>query len=87
LTTDLEEILRDGRFEQLLVFGRATKDVLEHVREIRMVMRPPVTLPMGVYWFSGAVPSGVLLVTDGGPAGPSIAIPAGSVPRGSLRRR
>jgi hypothetical protein len=73
VSTDLEVILRSGGFDQLLVFGESVPDVVEHVREIRVVVRPPVDLPRGVYWFSGVEPSGVLWVTAGGAAGPSIA--------------
>lgn len=83
VSTDLEVILRSGGFDQLLVFGESVPDVVEHVREIRVVVRPPVDLPRGVYWFSGVEPSGVLWVTAGGAAGPSVAVPAGSVPAGS----
>lgn len=49
LTSDLEEILRNGGFDQLLVFGGGIRDFVEHVREIRIVMQPPVQLPKGVY--------------------------------------
>ena len=83
LTSDLEEILRNGGFDQLLVFGGGIRDFVEHVREIRIVMQPPVQLPKGVYWFSGVEPSGVLSVTVGASSGPSLAVPADGVPEGS----
>ena len=83
LTSDLEEILRNGGFDQLLVFGGAIRDIVEHVREIRIVMQPPVQLPQGIYWFSGVEPSGVLSVTTGASPGPSIAVSFDSVPESS----
>ena len=83
LTSDLEEILRNGGFDQLLVFGGGIRDFVEHVREIRIVMQPPVQLPKGVYWFSEVEPSGVLSVTVGASSGPSLAVPADGVPEGS----
>ena len=83
LTSDLEDILRNGGFDQLLVFGGGIKDVVEHVREIRIVMQPPVQLPQGVYWFSGVEPSVVLSVTVGASPGPSVAVPVDGVPEGS----
>ena len=83
LTSDLEEILRNGGFDQLLVFGGGIRDIVEHVREIRIVMQPPVQLPQGVYWFSGVEPSGVLSVTVGASPGPSVAVPVDGVPEGS----
>ena len=83
LTSDLEEILRNAGFDQLLVFGGGIRDFVEHVREIRIVMQPPVQLPKGVYWFSGVEPSGVLSVTVGASPGPSLAVPADGVPEGS----
>jgi Helicase conserved C-terminal domain/SNF2-related domain len=83
LTSDLEEILRNGGFDQLLVFGPGVNDVAEQVHEIRIVTQPPVQLPQGVYWFSGAEPSGVLSVTSGASPGPSITVPLDSVPEGS----
>src|SRR6516165_8920180 len=83
LTSDLEEILRNAGFDQLLVFGGGIGDIVEHVREIRIVMQPPVQLPQGVYWFSEAEPSGVLSVTVGASPGPSVAVPVDGVPEGS----
>ena len=83
LTSDLEEILRSGGFGQLLVFGPGVTDVVDHVREIRIVTQPPVQLPQGVYWFSGVEPAGVLSVTSGTSPGPSLAFPADAVPEGS----
>jgi superfamily II DNA or RNA helicase len=83
LASDLEVMLQSGGFDQLLVFGSGIKDVVEYVREIRIVTQPPVELPRGVYWFSGAEPSGVLLVTTGASAGASVAVPAEGVPEGS----
>ncbi len=83
LTSDLEEILRNGGFDQLLVFGPGVTDIVEHVREIRIVTQPPVQLPQGVYWFSGVEPSGVLSVTVGASPGPSAVVPADGVPEGS----
>jgi superfamily II DNA or RNA helicase len=83
LTSDLEEILRNGGFDQLLVFGGAIRDIVEHVREIRIVMQPPVQLPQGIYWFSGVEPSGVLSVATGGSPGPSLAVPIDGVPEDS----
>ena len=83
LTSDLDEILRNGGFDRLLVFGPFITDVVEHVREIRIVMRPPVQLPQGVYWFSGVESSGVLSVTTGASPGPSVAFPVDAVPEGS----
>ena len=83
LTSDLEEILRNAGFDQLLVFGGGIGDIVEHVREIRIVMQPPVQLPQGVYWFSGVEPSGVLSVTTGASPGPSIAVSFDSVPESS----
>jgi superfamily II DNA or RNA helicase len=83
LTSDLEDILRNGGFDQLLVFGGGVRDIVEHVREIRIVMQPPVQLPQGVYWFSGAEPSAVLSVAVGASPGPSVAVPVDGVPEGS----
>ena len=83
VTSDLEEILRKGGFDRLLVFGPFITDVVEHVREIRIVMQPPLQLPQGVYWFSGGESSGVLSVSVGASSGPSMAIPADGVPEGS----
>jgi superfamily II DNA or RNA helicase len=83
VTSDLEEILRNGGFDQLLVFGPGIADVVEHVREIRIVVQSPVQLPQGVYWFSGVEPSGVLAVTNGASPGPSAATPVDGVPEGS----
>jgi superfamily II DNA or RNA helicase len=83
VTSDLEGILRNGGFDQLLVFGPGITDVVEHVREIRIVIQPPVELPQGVYWFSGVEPSGVLSVTTGTSPGASVAIPIDDVPEGS----
>jgi superfamily II DNA or RNA helicase len=83
LTSDLEEILRSGEFDQLLVFGPGIGDVVEHVREIRILAQPPVQLPQGVYWFSETDPSGVLSVTTGASPGPSATAPADAVPEGS----
>lgn len=83
VTTDLEAILRAGKFEQLLVFGVGVSDVAGLVGEIRLVSKPPVELPMGVYWFSGVEPSVVLSVTTGASAVASSSFTHDAVPEGS----
>ena len=83
VASDLEQILRDGQFDQLLVFGPGVADVVEQVHEIRIVTKPPIQLPRGVYWFSGVEPSAVLSVSVGASPGPSIAVAASDVPEGS----
>lgn len=83
VTSDLEEVLRRGEFDQLLVFGPGVTDVVEHVRDIRIVTQPPVELPQGLYWFTGIEPSGVLSVTTGASPGASISVPVDQVLDGS----
>ena len=83
VTTDLEEILRAGLFEQLLVFGPGVNDIVGLVSEVRLVTTLPVELPQGVYWFSGAEPAIVLSVAIGASpvassTSPAVAVPAGS---------
>ncbi len=68
LTTDLEAIVAGNGFDELLVFGGGLKDVVAHVDRVRIQAQPPVQLPQGIYWFSGAVPKRVLVVVQGGPA-------------------
>ena len=68
---DAEEIVRDGRFSDLLIFGQRVPDVVDLVDETRLTA-PPTQLPAGVYWFSGLERPTVLVVFDGAPAPPSV---------------
>src|SRR3954453_12589136 len=83
VTTDLEEILGVGSFEQLLVFGPSVRDVVELVSETRILVEPPVELSQGIYWFSGVEPGVVLLVAGGASPGSSSSMPIAEVPHGS----
>jgi superfamily II DNA or RNA helicase len=83
VTTDLEDILAAGAFEQLLVFGPGTGDVVHLVSDVRIVAAPPVQLPQGVYWFSGVEPTAALAVLQGAPAGPSTVLDPHVVEEGS----
>lgn len=83
VSTDLEAILRAGGFTQLLVLGQGVNDVVDHVDETRLMPDPPVQLPPGVYWFSGADPALVLSVTTGGAPGASCSSPSDAVAPGS----
>ena len=47
VTTDLDEILRSGGFEQLLVFGPGVPDVVDLVAEARVVARTADRAPTG----------------------------------------
>lgn len=83
VTTDLEDVVRRGAFEQLLVFGPGVNDVVDLVDEARLLPTPPVHLPQGIYWFSGVEPSVVLSVTGGISPSGSVATAPDSVARGS----
>ncbi|GGD24679.1 DEAD/DEAH box helicase [Nocardioides daphniae] len=83
VTTELEDVLRAGAFQQLLVLGPGVNDVVDLVNETRIVASPPVQLPQGIYWFSGIEPSVVLSVTSGTSPGPSVAAPSDEVLNGS----
>src|SRR5690242_8892405 len=83
VTTDLEELLRAGSFDQLLVFGPSVRDIVELVSETRILVEPPAQLPQGIYWFSEIEPAVVLLVAGGSSPGSSISIPAKEVHDGS----
>lgn len=45
VTTELEDVLRAGAFQQLLVLGPGVNDVVDLVDETRIVTTPPVQLP------------------------------------------
>lgn len=83
VTTDLDDILRSGGFEQLLVFGPGVPDVVDLVAEARVVAEPPVELPQGVYWFSGVSPSIALSVSNGASPGASTSLDPDQIPTGS----
>lgn len=83
VTTDLAAILVSGLFDQLLVFGAGVTDVVDHVDDVRVLTQPPVSLPNGVYWFSGIERPLVLSVTSGLPAGPSASLAVDLVQSGS----
>ena len=79
---DAEEIVRDGRFSDLMIFGQRVPDVVDLVDEARLAA-PPTQLPAGVYWFSGLERPTVLVVFEGSLAAPSVTMPIGAVPDGS----
>jgi len=83
LTTDVEAILAGNGFGELLVFGGGLTDVVEHVNAVRIQAQPPVQLPQGIYWFSGAAPKAVLVVMQGSPATAGVSTAAQSVVAGS----
>ena len=47
LASDLEVMLQSGGFDQLLVFGSGIKDVVEYVREIRIVTQLKIRTQSG----------------------------------------
>lgn len=79
---DAEEIVRDGHFSDLLIFGQRVPDVLDVVDEARLA-GPPTQLPAGVYWFSGLERPTVLVVYEGSLAAPSVSVPIDAVVEGS----
>jgi len=79
---DVEAIVRDGAFRDLLIFGQRVPDVVDFVDEARL-LAPPTELPAGVYWFSGLDRPVVLVVLQGSLAGPSLSERIGSVEEGS----
>ncbi len=83
VTTDLDDILRSGGFEQLLVFGPGVPDVIDLVTDARVIPEPPVELPQGVYWFSGVRPSIALSVSNGASPGASTSLDPSQIPTGS----
>lgn len=79
---DVESIIRDGQFADLLVFGNRVPDVVHLVDEARR-MTPPTQLPAGVYWFSGLERPTVLVAYEGAAAVGGVIERAGTVPEGS----
>lgn len=67
LATDLAEMVRETRFDELLVLGPSVPDVVDHVGAIKCVREPGDQLPSGIYWFSGVSPSALMVVQRGLP--------------------
>jgi hypothetical protein len=69
LSTDLPELVRGTRFDELLVLGPSVPDVVDGVGTIKCLVDPAQRLPSGIYWFSGIHPSAAMVVQRGLPEG------------------
>nr|WP_306270521.1 helicase-related protein [Ornithinimicrobium sp. HY1793] len=65
LTVDAEQLIGGGRISEVLVLGDDVPDIIDDVDDLRMVPQPEVSLPEGVYWFTGVTPSAAMIVSVG----------------------
>ena len=83
LVSDAVSLLSGGHFRELLILGTVVPDAADHVGEVRVVLEPPVDLPVGVYWFSRVDPPCVLLVSRGAAPSAGLTLDPGEVAEGS----
>lgn len=65
LTVDAVQLIGGGRVSEVLVLGDDVPDIIDDVADLRIVPRPEVSLPEGVYWFTGVSPSAAMIVSAG----------------------
>jgi hypothetical protein len=79
LVADASAMLATGLFVDVLVLGAELPDPAGAVERIRQIVEPTVSLPEGVFWFSGPDPARLLVVTSGSVPGPGAREPADQV--------
>lgn len=75
----IEVALAHGRFSRALILDTPVRSLADEVDECRILWRPDVELPEGIYWFQGVVEGPIILQVGAGalPGGAMIESPYG----------